>query len=173
MVIATYEGHHDHDMPPVRTTVIHNTTGSSVSQTAHNDDAGTKSEDQALSPDTVHKITNHESKSNEKLNGESKNRLGKCDIAATDMVIKSCSGPETKSNEQQNGKSGISDGSSPVKTVVHPSSDVVDRPKDKLIGESNDKSDDKSEGNAVCHDNLAPESNITERQKPNAEPVQS
>lgn len=169
MVIATYEGQHDHDMPPVRTTVIHNTTGSSVSQTAHNDDTGTKSEDQAVSPDTVPKLTYHESKSNEQLNGESKNRSRDGDVAATDMVIESCLGPESKSNEQQNGKSGIVGVSSPVKVVVCSSSDVVNKPNDQVNGESNDK----SEGNAVCHDNLGLESNISERQKPKAEPVQS
>lgn len=169
VVIATYEGQHDHDMPPVRTTVIHNTTGSNVSQIAHNDDSGTKSEDQAVSPDTPPKITNHESQSNEQLNGESKNRSGEGDVAATDTVIKSCLGPERKSDEQQSGKSGIAEGSIPVKEVVRSSSDFVNRPNDQVKVESNDK----SEGNAVCHDNLGPESNISERQKPKAEPVQS
>lgn len=47
MVITTYEGQHDHDMPPARI-VTHNTAGSNVHTTAHNGEAGTKSEDEEL-----------------------------------------------------------------------------------------------------------------------------
>lgn len=169
MVIATYEGQHDHDIPPVRT-VTHNTTGSSELQTAHNDDAGTKTEDIAICPpDKAHKTIGHESKSMEQLNHELKTGSGISDVAASDTVVESCSGAETKSNEQQNGKSGISVSSSLVKVVVHSNSAVVSRPNDLVNGETRNK----SEGIAVCHDNLGPESNISEPQKPNAEPVQS
>ncbi|KAK4577067.1 hypothetical protein RGQ29_027540 [Quercus rubra] len=44
VVITTYEGQHDHDMPPARI-VTHNTAGSNVHTTAHNGEAGTKSEE--------------------------------------------------------------------------------------------------------------------------------
>ncbi|KAH7533461.1 hypothetical protein FEM48_Zijuj04G0133100 [Ziziphus jujuba var. spinosa] len=169
VVIATYEGQHDHDIPPVRT-VTHNTTGSSVLQTAHDDDAGTKTEDVAVCPpDRAHKTSDHESKSKDQLNGELKTRSGVSGVAASDKVTKSCSGAETKSNEQQNGKSAISEASSPVKVVEHSNSAVVSRPNDQVKGETRNK----LEGNAVCHDNLGPESKISERQKPNAEPVHS
>lgn len=101
VVITTYEGQHDHDMPPSRT-VTHNTAGPSVHVTTHNGEAGTKSEESnAVSLDTVI----HASSGPEfEPNGESRTKSGVSSVVGFEMVVHSSLGPEGKSSEQLKGK---------------------------------------------------------------------
>lgn len=93
VVITTYEGEHNHDRPPTRI-VTHNVPGSSTSPTAHEGDVGTKSD--------VHAISEHESKSQERVNSElgTKSAVNK----TTGLDIESCPKPNSKSDKKQNGR---------------------------------------------------------------------
>jgi WRKY transcription factor 1 len=97
LVITTYEGQHDHDMPPSRT-VTHNTAGSNVHTTAHNGEAGTKSEESnAVSLDVVVDArSSPEFKPNEQLDGESRTESGVSSVVGFEMVV--------HSNDQVKGK---------------------------------------------------------------------
>jgi len=101
VVITTYEGQHDHDMPPSRT-VTHNTAGPSIHVTTHNGEAGTKSEESnAVSLDmAVHASSGPEFEPN----GESRTKSGVSSVVGFEMVVHSSLGPEGKSNEQLKGK---------------------------------------------------------------------
>lgn len=147
MVIATYEGQHDHDMPPSRT-VTPNAAASNVLTAAHNSDSGTKSEGNAVccaiaactSPE-------HEGKPIEQPNGESRTKSRSIGVAASDMVVDSDLCPERKLNEQLNGKACVQEEGDPP---------------DKIVCRANKLQNGESESNP-------PEE---EKRKPKAEPVQ-
>lgn len=146
MVIATYEGQHDHDMPPSRT-VTPNAAASNVLTAAHNSDSGTKSEGNAVCR-AIAACTSpkHEGKPIEQPNGESRTKSRSIGVAASDMVVDSDLCPERKLNKQLNGKACVQEGDPP----------------DKIVCRANKLQNGESESNP-------PEE---EKRKPKAEPVQ-
>ncbi|XP_041007005.1 WRKY transcription factor 1 [Juglans microcarpa x Juglans regia] len=149
VVIATYEGQHDHDMPPTRT-VTHNTVGPNVFSVADNFEAGTKSEENnAVCLDMViHTSSGPNFKSNELLNGESRTEPVVSSLVGVHMVVHSSVAGEGKSNDQLNGKQIVESSTKSVEidTVCH---------------------------DMVAHDTPELEANINEQQTPTGEPVQS
>lgn len=105
VVLTTYEGQHDHDMPPSRT-VTHNTPGQGVHLTTHNDETGMKSEESTgVSLDTVVRASSGPAfDSTEKINGESKTKSEVSSIVGFEMAVHASLDPGEKSNEQLNGK---------------------------------------------------------------------
>ncbi|KAF2284820.1 hypothetical protein GH714_030830 [Hevea brasiliensis] len=120
VVITSYEGQHDHDMPPSRT-VTHNATGLSTYTTnIHIGESGVKS---GGSDGIVHKSLDPSGNSEEQLNSELTCKSEGKIVSGSDMVIHSGSGDDNgKSNEPQNGKSSAIEGSDAavVDTVVMP-----------------------------------------------------
>lgn len=147
VVIATYEGQHDHDVPPSRT-VTPNAAASNVLTAAHNSDSGTKSEGNAVCR-AIAACTSpeHEGKPIEQPNGESRTKSRSIDVAASDMVVDSDLCPERKLNEQLNGKACVQEEGDPP---------------DKIVCRANKLQNVESESNP-------PEE---EKRKPKAEPVQ-
>ena len=137
VVIATYEGHHNHDLPPGRI-VTHNISGSSVSPTVHHGDTSVKSDGNAASLNmVVDAILEHESKPKEQLNGELRTRSAPNDATNSDKVIESRLTPDSISNKGQNGKSGVKEGidsleNVPVETGKGNSSSLTSRTNKKL-----------------------------------------
>lgn len=149
VVVATYEGQHDHDMPPTRT-VTHNTVGPNVSSIADNGEAGTKSQENTdvCLDMVIHTSSDPKFKSSELLNGESRSEPVVSSLVGVHMVVHSNVAGEGKLNDQL---------------------------KDKQTVESSTKSE---ESNAVCHDMVAHdttglEADINEQQTSTGEPVQS
>lgn len=93
VVITTYEGEHNHGMPPTRI-VTHNVPGSGASPTANDGDTGTKSDALALLED--------KSESKEHVNRElgTKSAVNE----TTGSNIESCPSPDSKTVKQENGK---------------------------------------------------------------------
>lgn len=175
LVITTYEGRHDHDMPPSRT-VTANVAGTKNSKTAHNGESAAKLEEiDAVCPDTnVHPSSDPLSKSTEGKNGEPKT-ISEATATATVGLVKleqSTLVPESKSSEPQNGKSGTIEG----RDVAHDRSRHKGRSSDQLKCESETKS--KQNGTA-CHDKVIqatslPDANYGEQeQTQTAEAVRS
>ncbi|PQP92828.1 WRKY transcription factor 1 [Prunus yedoensis var. nudiflora] len=159
VVIATYEGQHDHDMPPTRT-VTHNAAASNVITTARNGESGTTSEGNAVCHDTS---PEHEDKPNKQLYVEPRTKSS--DVAGCDMVVDSDLGPERKLNEQVVGKACTTEESDAPDIIVPRANEL-----------QNGESGIKSEGNnasidTVVHGNLCLESNSPEQKNPKAEPV--
>ncbi|OMO62542.1 DNA-binding WRKY [Corchorus olitorius] len=121
LVITTYEGRHDHDMPPTRT-VTHNTTGINVHSSSSNDESGTKVEESktACHDMGVHSSCGPENKSSEQLNVQSTIKSEVSSTARSDVINIPLSGPEIGSNEQWNTTK------SEVSSTAH--SDVVNIP---------------------------------------------
>ncbi|PRQ52554.1 putative transcription factor WRKY family [Rosa chinensis] len=118
VVIATYEGQHDHDVPPLRT-VTPNTAASNVLPAAHNGDSGTKVEAHAVSRASVACTSpEHEGKPIEQPDFESKTKSRRIDAAASDMVVDSDLGPERKINEELIGKARVHEEGDPHDTIV-------------------------------------------------------
>lgn len=92
VVITTYEGEHNHGMPPTRI-VTHNVPGSGASPTANDGDTGTKSDALALLED--------KSESKEHVNRElgTKSAVNE----TTGSNIESCPSPDSKTVKQENG----------------------------------------------------------------------
>nr|WGV38209.1 WRKY [Loropetalum chinense var. rubrum] len=102
VVITTYEGQHDHDMPPART-VTHNTAGPNINATTLNDESKTKSGESTVGLDMVaYTTTVPENESTKQLNGESRTKSNETDTVGLDMVIVTSLGPENKSSELRN-----------------------------------------------------------------------
>lgn len=147
VVIATYEGQHNHDVPPGRI-VTHNVSGSTVSPTAHHGDTAAKSDGNAASLDmVVDAILEHESKPKEQLNGELRTRSAPKNLTNSDMVIESRPSPDNRSDKQQNGKSGVKEEidfpeNVPVETSKGNSPSLTSRTNDKQNVDS-----DASHGN--------------------------
>ncbi|KAL5581707.1 hypothetical protein UlMin_014149 [Ulmus minor] len=171
VVIATYEGQHNHVTPAARF-VTQNVSETSASTAAGKGDSGTKSEGNANCLDiVVHTISDHEIKSKEQPTSEPRTSSATSDAAGSEMVIYSCPGPEGKSDERKNGQSGIKE-SDHVNTVAHSTPNLIIRPHDQRNGKSrNNKPESKSF--CVVHDKIGPDGNTSERQKPDAEPVKS
>ncbi|KAK6259569.1 WRKY domain - like 10 [Theobroma cacao] len=177
LVITTYEGRHDHDIPPTRT-VTHNTTGVNVHSAAHNDESGTKVEESetACVDMVVHSSSGLENKSSEQLNGESTTKSEASGAVCVDVVEAPISGPESGSNEQRSGKLQPSKGSKGDGNdmIVHSKSISQNTAKEQL----SNKLETKSENDTVCIDKMVhitphPECNFDEQRMPSAEPVQS
>ncbi|KAB2613485.1 WRKY transcription factor 1-like [Pyrus ussuriensis x Pyrus communis] len=157
VVIATYEGQHDHDMPPTRT-VTHNTAASNVFTTARISESGTVPKGNAVRRETS---PEHEVKPSKQRNDESKTKSS--DVAGSDMVVDSDLSPKRTLHEKLVAKACTTKESEPPYMVVC----RADQMKTLELGI-------KSEGDdmVVC-DNLRPESNPLEQEKPKAEPVDS
>ncbi|KAL5865375.1 hypothetical protein ACOSQ3_002889 [Xanthoceras sorbifolium] len=177
LVITTYEGRHDHDMPPSRT-VTHNTGGQNSATTGHNDESGTKlEENNAVCLDMV---VHSGPGPSEQLNGESRTKSEVTGIiGGSEIVNKSSSVPENKSTEQQNGKSGtntVEENDVGHNTIAHDSSHCDDRSNDQLNGESGTETEQNS---TACHDTVVrvtpcPETSFSEQEPtPNPEPVRT
>jgi len=172
IVITTYEGQHDHELPPGRT-VTHNAATNTHSTTI-NGKAGTKSavtvnrgEQSGL--DSASKLT-------EQLNGKStiKSKIG--DMVDFGGISLSNEGPEIKLNEQQQkDNSGTKDDSVSNDVVCHSSSGVPCRSNEQL----KDEVKPLSEGTKDClskvaiHDTPNTEREFNKQSAADAEPVQS
>lgn len=102
LVITTYEGRHEHGLPPT-TTVTHNTKGVNVHSAAHNDESDTKVEENetVCLNMVVPSSSAAENRSSEQLNGDARTKSEDNGIDVVDAPIL---GPESDSNEQQTGK---------------------------------------------------------------------
>ncbi|KAK9285760.1 hypothetical protein L1049_024960 [Liquidambar formosana] len=186
VVITTYEGQHDHDMPPART-VTHNTAGPNTNATALNGESRTKLDESGTDGPgmAAYNITVPDSKSSEQLNGESISKTEENDTVGSDMAGHSSLDPESKSSEQVDGKSrnkleesetvgrdsetvGCD---SAVPTSLGSESTSKEQPEGVLKSKL-EESDSAARG-TVVHDSLGLENKPNEQQKPNAEPVQS
>ncbi|KAL6135140.1 hypothetical protein ACLB2K_067368 [Fragaria x ananassa] len=116
VVIATYEGQHDHDVPPSRT-VTFNGTASNVLPAVHIGDSGTKIEGCAVSH-VACTSPKHESKPIEQPDSESRTKSRRIDAAASEMVSDTDMGPERKLNEQLIGKACVPEEGDPPETIV-------------------------------------------------------
>ncbi|GMJ00662.1 hypothetical protein HRI_003735400 [Hibiscus trionum] len=99
LVITTYEGLHDHDLPPTRT-VTHNIRGVNAHSEAHNDESGTK----VGESENVHSSSGAENKPSVEWNGEPLKISEASATVNVGIIDASISGPESGSNEQQSGK---------------------------------------------------------------------
>lgn len=161
MVITTYEGRHEHDLPPTRT-VTHNTTGLSVHSAVHNDQSGTKVEEsKTVCLDVVvYSNSEAENKSCEQLNGDS---ITKSEV--------------TGSKERWSWKLD------PTKESDAVQQDVIVNGKSSSQNTSNEqlmsgKLEIKSENDVVCIDKMVQitprsECSFDEQRMPSTEPVQS
>lgn len=177
LVITTYEGRHDHDMPPSRT-VTHNTgtLALNISPTARNGEPGRKLEERDTGClNMVQHDSGHQSKPNEQLNIKPKPEVG------SEKDGQSSLNPESKSIEQQNGDSSTkieSTGHVDSKTVLNSgksakgndiSKSHEDHSSDQLTGEAGTKVEQKDNS---CRDMGEPKFKERE-QTPKAEPVKS
>ncbi|KAK2648456.1 hypothetical protein Ddye_015945 [Dipteronia dyeriana] len=181
LVITTYEGRHDHDMPPSRT-VTHNAAGQNSGTTTHNDESGTKlDENIAVCLDmVVHSSPGTQSKSNEQLNTVTHNTAGQKSGAVShndgsgtkleenndvclDIVTYSSPGPHSKSSEQLNGKSrtksGVTGIGGGLKIVDKSSSSTENKLTELLNGKSgtntveeNDVGHSTMDHDSLCRD---------------------
>ncbi|KAK8569012.1 hypothetical protein V6N12_007545 [Hibiscus sabdariffa] len=177
LVITTYEGRHDHDLPPSRT-VITTYQGVNVHSGSHYDKPSTKVEEsQAVCLDIiVHPNFKVENKSSEQLNGESRTKSEGSDTVCVGMMNTPILCLESGSNEQQSGKLDPSKENDAVHhcTIVHSTSSS----QSTINKQQSSKSETKSEADAVCIDKMVhttPHSdcNFDEQRLPSTEPVQS
>ncbi|XVF31880.1 hypothetical protein REPUB_Repub17cG0032500 [Reevesia pubescens] len=177
LVITTYEGQHDHDLPPTRT-ATHNTTGVNVQSVAHNDNSGTKVEEsETLCLDkVVYSSSGAENKSGEQLNGESRSMSEVSGIVCVGMIETPILGPKSGSIEQRSGKLDTSKESETVgdDMIVHSKSSSQNTSNEQL----SIKLEAKVENENVCIDKMVhmtplSECNFDEQRMPSAKPVQS
>ncbi|XP_037497086.1 WRKY transcription factor 1 isoform X2 [Jatropha curcas] len=155
VVITSYEGQHDHNMPPSRT-VTHNATALDIYTTAiHGGESGAKSGE---SDGFVHNSS-----------GPNGNLNGQLNVSGSDMVAHSSSGHARKSNKLQNGKSSDTKGTDSVVKDTVPEG----RSNEKRDGESKTESKVNCAAYSVHAITPGPENNPSEQHLPNAEPVQS
>ncbi|GLT27426.1 hypothetical protein SLA2020_024230 [Shorea laevis] len=172
LVITTYEGKHDHEMPPART-VTHNTAGSHA--TAHKDDLGTRLEESntVCHDMVVYSSLDLESKSNKHLKGGCRDTSEVTGMAGVEAINAPVSSSEGRSNEKQNGKSD------PTKESEVLNSDMITVAKPDPQGRSKEQLNGESEENGTAGtDNKAgisphPGRNLDEQRMLNAEVVQS
>ncbi|EEF28519.1 WRKY transcription factor 1 isoform X2 [Ricinus communis] len=172
VVITSYEGEHDHEMPPSRT-VTHNPTGVNIYTTAvHSGELGAKS---GGSNGVVHNLGS--SRNSKEQPSESRNKFKGSHVSGSEIVIFSGSGQDNKLNQLQNGKSIATEGSDTAgmdkHTVVNTSSVPQGRSNEQHDGES--RTEPKVNYSACSVRTITPnaESNPNEKHIPNAEPVQS
>ncbi|CAK7349100.1 unnamed protein product [Dovyalis caffra] len=166
LVLTSYEGQHDHDMPPSRT-ITHNTTGlNTCTTTIQNGESGAKSGESDAKPLDMVAYNSLDSniRSGEKLYSESRNKLQE-----------SNSGQESKSNEQQNSKPSATklSGAANLDIVVNTNIVVPGRSTEQHDGESRIESKENSAACGVRTITPGPESNPNEQHILNPEPVQS
>ncbi|KAJ9169955.1 hypothetical protein P3X46_018095 [Hevea brasiliensis] len=152
VVITSYEGQHDHDVPPSRT-VTHNATGVSASN-MNSGESGTKS---GASDGVPNNSLDPSGNSKEQLNS------------------KSDSGDDGKSSKPWNGKSSAKEGSGAavMDTVDNTSSMSECRSIEQHDGESRTESKVNCAAYSAHAITPVPETNPNEQRIPNAEPVQS
>ncbi|KAJ6973421.1 WRKY transcription factor 1 [Populus alba x Populus x berolinensis] len=166
LVITSYEGQHDHDMPPSRT-ITHNTPGlNTCTTTIQNGELGTKSgEGNAISPEmVVCNSSDSNIKLEEKPSSESRNKWKE-----------SNSGHESKSCEQQTGNTNATkaSGAANLDIVVNTNPVSAGRSTEQHDGESRIEPKENSAACGVHNITPGPESNPNEQHVLNSEPVQS
>lgn len=113
VVVTTYEGQHNHTIPPTRTVVEHSTDGLNASSSGHNEDINMKSNNiESVHGDIVAEAsTTSQRNVNGGSNGKSKKRASISQLVGFNMSV--LPGPESKSDEQSNslssGKLGEND----------------------------------------------------------------
>ncbi|XP_050380661.1 WRKY transcription factor 1 [Argentina anserina] len=117
VVMATYEGQHDHDVPPSRI-VTPNTAASNVLPAAQINDPGTKVEEYAARHVTgTCACPQCEVKPIEQPGLEPRTKSPRIDAAASSTVADSDLGTERKSNEQLIGKECVREEGDPPDTI--------------------------------------------------------
>ncbi|KAE8668722.1 WRKY transcription factor 1 [Hibiscus syriacus] len=177
LVITTYDGRHDHDLPPSRT-VVTTYEGVNVHSVSHRDKPSTKVEEsRTVCLDIiVHPNFKVESKSSENLNGESRTKSEVSDIVCVGTMDTPVLCLESGSNKQKSGKFDPSKENDAVDhcTIVRGTSSS----QRTLNEQPSSKSETKSENDAFCIDKMVhttphSECNLDEQRLPSAEPVQS
>ncbi|KAE8695291.1 putative WRKY transcription factor 33 [Hibiscus syriacus] len=177
LVITTYDGRHDHDLPPSRT-VVTTYEGVNVRSVSHHDKPSTKVEEsRTVCLDIiVHPNFKVENKSSEKLNGESRTKSEVSDTVCVGTMDTPVLCLESGSNEQQSGKFDPSKENDAVDscTIVHGTSSS----QSTLNEQPSSKSETKSESDVVCLEKMVrttphSECNLDEQRLPSTEPVQS
>ncbi|KAG5120518.1 hypothetical protein AAZX31_14G006900 [Glycine max] len=173
-VITTYEGQHDHEIPPGRTVTQNAATNTRT--TATNGKAGTKSE--GNTDDTGERSgLGLTSRLTEQQTGKSTTKSKAGDMVEFRVIRLSNEGPEIKLSEQQQQKdnSATKDDSVSNDVICHSSSGVLCRSNEQLKGEVKPI----SEGSKDClkvvavHDTPSTESEFNKQSAADAEPVQS
>ncbi|KAG4402904.1 hypothetical protein AAZX31_02G288200 [Glycine max] len=175
VVITTYEGQHDHEIPPGRTVTQNAATNART--TASNGKAGTKSEGNITDDTGERSGLGSASRLTEQLNGESITKSKAGDMVEFCVISLSNEGPEIKLSEQQQQKdnSATKDDSVSNDVISHSSSGVLCRSNEQLKGEVKPI----SEGSKDClnvvavHDTRSTESEFNKQSTADAEPVQS
>ncbi|RDX83106.1 WRKY transcription factor 1, partial [Mucuna pruriens] len=136
IVITTYEGQHDHEIPPGRT--VTQNAAINTHTTATNGKAGTKSGGNTVCVDTGERSgLDSASRLTEQLNDESITKSKAGDMVEFSVISLSNEGPEIKLSEQQQQKdnSGTKDDSVSNDIICHSSSGVLCRSNEPLKGE--------------------------------------
>lgn len=172
LVITTYEGQHDHDMPPSRT-VTPNASGQNSNVTAQHDESIAKQEANVICPSdaAANSSPASQSKSIEQLNGDSKAKSELASVGGgSEIAAKSISVPESNSAEEKKSKSNTDtvkekDGAQNTKTVKE--NDIAQNTShhDEQLN-SNGKSGMETEQNSSSAHRVAQEA-------PSSEPVRS
>ncbi|XP_014504627.1 WRKY transcription factor 1 [Vigna radiata var. radiata] len=173
IVITTYEGQHDHELPPGRT-VTHN-AATNTHTTTMNGKAGTKSEDTAVNRGEQTGLGSA-SKLTEQLNGKSTTKSKVGDIVEFGVSSLSNEGPKIKLSEQhQKDNSGTKDDSVSNDVICHSSSGVPCRSNEQLKGEVKPLSEGTKDclNKVAIQDTPSTESEFNKQPAADAEPVQS
>lgn len=176
IVITTYEGQHDHEIPPART-VTHN-AATNTHTTTTNGEAGTKSGGNTVFVDTGEcSDLDSVSRLTEQLNDKSNTKSKDSDKLEFRVIGLSNEGPEIKFSKQQQQKdnSGAKNNSVSNDIVCHSSSGVLCRSNEQLEDEVktiSEGSKDCLNVVAVC-DTPSTENEFNKQSAADAEPVQS
>lgn len=175
IVITTYEGQHDHEIPPGRT-VSHN-AATNTQTTATNGNGGTKSGGNTVCVDTGERSSlDSANRLTEQLNGDSATKSKADDMVEFGVISLSNEDPESKlsEQEQQNDNSGAKD-NSVSNDICHSSTRVPCRSNEQM----KDEVKTISEGSKDCltvvavHDTPSTENESNTESASDAEPVQS
>ncbi|XP_027332015.1 WRKY transcription factor 1-like isoform X2 [Abrus precatorius] len=174
IVITTYEGQHDHEIPSGRT--VTNNAATSSHTVAVNGKAGTKSGGNSVCIDKgEHSCLDSANRLPDQLNGESITKSKTGDMVEFGMI--SNEGPDSKlsEQEQQNDNSEIKDNSVGNDIICHSGSGVPCKSNEQL----KDEVKTTSEGSKDClnvvaiHDTPNTGSEFNKQTSSDAEPVQS
>ncbi|KAK7299843.1 hypothetical protein RJT34_10671 [Clitoria ternatea] len=174
IVIATYEGKHDHEIPLGRT---FNNTATNTQTVATNGKGGIKSGDTVCVDTKERSCLDSASRLKEQLNGESITKPKAGDMVEFRMSSLSNEGPESKlsEQEQQNDNSGAKDDSANKNIICHSSSEVPCISNEKMEVEAKTT----LQGSKDCydavsvHDTPSTEIEFNKQSASDAEPVQS